>query len=178
MYLVIMPTEKASNFTEQKHLLELVPKVLKNPDDYPDVKVWTITNDNTMWHEFTSTYSVPDEQYLTRFFFVAGATASNNSSIGNCLDNVWFSKELPPPSPGYGRLQITKTVKGLTSDEMKNYEVTVDIEGETENTIKLNNFGGPQEDGSYSKTEEMELKAGTKSVSYTHLDVYKRQVYP
>lgn len=73
------------------------------------------------WTESNGTYKIPDGQYLTRFFFAAISTASGNSekakTMGNLLDDVWFSQNVAPPTPGTGRVTVTKRFYGLTRAE-------------------------------------------------------------
>lgn len=63
----------------------------------------TITDDNVQWYRHTGDYDVSENQYLTRFFFVAGETAFDKNggdgktkagTVGNHLDNVSFSETL------------------------------------------------------------------------------------
>ena len=75
------------------------------------------------WTESNGTYTIPNGQYLTRFFFAAISTASGNSekakTWGNLLDDVWFSQNVAPPTPGTGRVTVTKKFYGLTEAEAK-----------------------------------------------------------
>ena len=75
------------------------------------------------WTESSDTYKIPDGQYLTRFFFAAISTASGNSekakTMGNLLDDVWFSQNVAPPTSGTGRVTVTKKFYGLTEAEAK-----------------------------------------------------------
>lgn len=75
------------------------------------------------WTESNGTYKIPDGQYLTRFFFAAISTASGNSekakTMGNLLDDVWFSQNVAPPTPGTGRVTVTKKFYGLTEAEAR-----------------------------------------------------------
>lgn len=74
------------------------------------------------WNTRTGTYTVPEGQYLTRFFFVAVDTVfqSGNLRVGNLLDDVWFAQDAPPaPTDGSGRITVTKKFYGLTEDEAK-----------------------------------------------------------
>lgn len=71
------------------------------------------------WTESSGTYKIPDGQYLTRFFFAAISTASGNKTMGNLLDDVWFSQNVAPPTPGTGRVTVTKKFYGLTEAEAK-----------------------------------------------------------
>ena len=75
------------------------------------------------WTESSGTYKIPDGQYLTRFLFAAISTASGNSekakTMGNLLDDVWFSQNVAPPTSGTGRVTVTKKFYGLTEAEAK-----------------------------------------------------------
>lgn len=81
------------------------------------VTVWRLTSDGTQWHDYESTYSVPEGQYLTRFLFGAVSTASNDITIGNLLDDVGFS-QTPPIRDDSGNLQIIKNVDGMNLEEV------------------------------------------------------------
>lgn len=73
------------------------------------------------WRKNEGKYTVPNGQYLTRFFFAAIDTASSvfGHSVGNLLDDVWFSQNVAPPTSGTGRVTVTKKFYGLTEDEAK-----------------------------------------------------------
>lgn len=74
------------------------------------------------WRKNEGTYTVPKGQYLTRFFFAAIDTATSSThghSVGNLLDDVWFSQNVAPPTSGTGRVTVTKKFYGLTEDEAK-----------------------------------------------------------
>lgn len=74
------------------------------------------------WNTRTDTYTVPEGQYLTRFFFVAvdSVFQSGNLRVGNLLDDVWFAQDAPPaPTDGSGQITVTKKFYGLTEDEAK-----------------------------------------------------------
>ena len=68
---------------------------------------------NTDWHYYTGNFSIPQDQYLTRFFFVAGETASGNPTMGNFLDNIQLSDSVPSPNHGQATAIVQKTVNGL-----------------------------------------------------------------
>lgn len=75
------------------------------------------------WNNRSGTYTVPEGQYLTRFFFVAVDTVFQDGDlrVGNLLDDVWFAQDAPPaPTDGSGRITVTKKFYGLTEDEAKN----------------------------------------------------------
>lgn len=74
------------------------------------------------WKKNEGKYTVPTGQYLTRFFFAAIDTATSSRygySVGNLLDDVWFSQSVAPPTSGTGRVTVTKKFYGLTEDEAK-----------------------------------------------------------
>lgn len=62
------------------------------------------TSDGTLYGEWNSregTFTVPEGQYLTRFFFMAQKTvkqtygADRGITVGNLLDKVWFTQDIP-----------------------------------------------------------------------------------
>lgn len=127
MYLVIMPTEKAEDYVFtgfQDHINELM-KELEDSGYY----VKKITDDDKNWYQSIGDYIVGEGQYLTRFFFVSGETMSGNRTVGNHLDKVSFGSDIPEPDPNKGHLIITKKVTGLTPEEVKDYELDLEIEG-------------------------------------------------
>ena len=68
---------------------------------------------NTDWLYYTGNFSIPANQYLTRFFFVAGDTESGNPTMGNFLDDIKLSDSVPAPNYGQATAIIQKTVEGL-----------------------------------------------------------------
>ena len=50
--------------------------------------------DYTKWKSYQGTYTVPAGQYLTRFFFAATVSVTDNLAGGNMIDAVSFSEEL------------------------------------------------------------------------------------
>lgn len=72
---------------------------------------YTYTNSCT-WQTHSGTYTIPAGQYNTTYFFVAASTAAGDDTIGNHIDNVWFSTEAAPPAPNDAKLTLTKTVYG------------------------------------------------------------------
>ena len=80
------------------------------------------------WNHYSGTYTVGENQYLTTFFFVAvdtGSTASNSETIGNLLDNVYFTSEPVPATPDTANLTVTKKVEGLGLNDSENEYCTV-----------------------------------------------------
>ena len=117
MAVVIMATKDAEKITTQAQLEQAIQDIQNNPNKYPGASVTTdLKGYAKTWTTHTGDYTVPDGQYMTRYFFVAIATFTSDKTVGNQIDNVWFSTELPPPQAGMGRLTITKKVYGLTLD--------------------------------------------------------------
>lgn len=97
-------------------------------EDLSGYRKWSLIDmyakySTSSWTESNGTYKIPDGQYLTRFFFAAISTASGNSekakTMGNLLDDVWFSQNVAPPTPGTGRVTVTKKFYGLTEAEAR-----------------------------------------------------------
>lgn len=99
-------------------------------EDLSGTRKWDQVNcyakySTSSWTESSDTYKIPDGQYLTRFFFAAISTASDDDqtnqtkTMGNLLDDVWFSQNVAPPTSGTGRVTVTKKFYGLTEAEAK-----------------------------------------------------------
>lgn len=107
-------------------------------------------SDKGDWSNYAGTYTVPDGQYVTRFFFVAVDTASNDSSVGNLIDYVGFGSHPRPPEQDEGLLAIRKVVKGFQPDAAgaADYSVTVHVQGDgIDRDVVLTNF--TNEDGDW-----------------------------
>lgn len=123
MYLCIVSDTRAMQyFSNTESLRSHVKQVLGNATvhDADGLYIQKISDDTT-WGKYTGTYTVPEGQYLTRFFFLSeeytGGGLAGNPTLGNFLDNVWFSQELPDPSSNDGTITIQKTVRGdLTAE--------------------------------------------------------------
>ena len=102
------------------------------------------------WTESNGTYKIPDGQYLTRFFFAAISTATNIKTMGNLLDDVWFSQNVAPPTSGTGRVTVTKKFYGLTMAEAKtlgnsgfiSYDQSVAVRGIADQALTPVDFSG------------------------------------
>lgn len=57
----------------------------------------TATSDNNGWEPYSGTYTIPANQYVTRFEFEAVSTGSGIDAAGNFVDDVKFA--LPPCVP-------------------------------------------------------------------------------
>lgn len=152
MALVIAPLKAVEEKTSQGALEEYIKEQLgAQTIDAPD---GFITNDGVFirtfsdgqeWNTKSGKFKVPENQFLTRFFFVAVSTSTGNLSVGNLLDYVWFSSENIPPADGKGRLEIVKTISGLSKDEatqlIKNDFISYQIgEGSDAKNAKLSNL--------------------------------------
>ncbi len=135
MYLVIMPTSEAEkeNLTTQENLRRYLGEMSVNIDqEYENVGsqilkneegicVVRITSNDQQWHEVRGTganHYMPTSS-LTRFFFVAGATASGNNTVGNFLDDVHFTQSVLEPAEDEFTLNIEKKFEGLGSEELQ-----------------------------------------------------------
>lgn len=151
MAMVIAPLELVKDVTTQAQLESLLGEwhngenhITKNNkrytvyvyeataaiEDLSGTRKWDQVNcyakySTSSWTESSDTYKIPDGQYLTRFFFAAISTASDDDqtnqtkTMGNLLDDVWFSQNVAPPTSGTGRVTVTKKFYGLTEAEAK-----------------------------------------------------------
>lgn len=137
MFLVIMPTKDSKDLITQEQLesklKDLGVDVEKYDSDEADtilykdngILVVRITSNDQNWHEVTKIAGYTPTESVTRFFFVAGSTAATRqnvergNTIGNFLDDVWFSQKLPDVKPNQFTLQIKKEVEGLGNEEFQ-----------------------------------------------------------
>ena len=119
------------------------------------------TGQQDAWTVYKGSYTVPEGQYVTRFFFVGRDAES--SSVGNLVDSVWFSRELPQPDPDRGNLKITKTLTGIPAAGIvpETFEFVVTGENGFSQTAKL-----PTQAGSWETTLS-NLVIGTYTVTET-----------
>ena len=86
-----------------------------------------ITDDKGAWGVHNGSYDVPAGQYVSRFFFVAVASAGGDSAEGikrgNLIDRVWFSTDPVPPVSGSGTLRIIKTLQKADDSAMTPGEI-------------------------------------------------------
>lgn len=158
---------------------------------------WYAKYSTSSWTESNGTYKIPDGQYLTRFFFAAISTASGNSekakTMGNLLDDVWFSQSVAPPTSGTGRVTVTKKFYGLTEAEAKtlgdsgfiSYDKSVDHHGIADQALTTVDFSnglwgnGYDENGAYvsvSHVFDEVVEANTDYTYYFAEDVSKADV--
>ena len=169
----------------QREKAELVPYKLRNgtyANETVTVTIYKITTESEItqnyygqwtstgqWDWYNDDYTVPAGQYATRFFFAAGETtmSAEFNTVGNLIDEVWFSTALPPPAPDKANLQITKNVLGVTDEDKYNGTFSFTISGPSLNDSFT--LGG---DGSWSKAFQ-DLEPGTYTITEANpSDVY------
>ena len=116
---------------------------------------------NTDWHYYTGNFSIPEEQYLTRFFFVAGDTASGSATMGNFLDDIKLSDSVPSPNYGQATAIVQKTVTGLDTLP-QDYAVHIDT---TYTVTKYNSTVRSVDKNSDYDRYRTEIDASGKAVS-------------
>lgn len=184
MYLVIAPADEVENITTQGDLDTLIQMIesgqsgCSQEDGY---YLFEASDGNSAWSTYrsdiskgASPYEVPDGQYLTRFFFVSGDTASRKNgkvdrTCGNLLDNVLFTTEMLPPNKGTANLKIEKVVQGVADEDIDKYSVDLTLSGEGfSKKVTISRFA-PQGDGTYVGTAQVtvdEIAAnGSKTVT-------------
>lgn len=157
MALVIAPVDVAEEIAEELENASRLPEnqapweIQRILDEYAKKGfVKYFESDKGDWSNYEGTYTVPDGQYVTRFFFVAVDTASNDSSVGNLIDYVGFGSHPRPPEQDEGLLAIRKVVKGFQPDAAgaADYSVTVHVQGDgIDRDVVLTNF--TNEDGDW-----------------------------
>lgn len=125
MYVIIAPVEKVQNVITQADLEE----VRSDPETYGATVRKLTTHTSWGWKNYTGEYTVPGGQCLTRYFFMSGATASSDNTIGNHIDRVYFDTTVPPAAPGTASLEITKHVTGdLSQSELNALKASLQFE--------------------------------------------------
>lgn len=169
MYVVIMSTKLAedNDITTQEKVID----VINHTSNYPGADVVKITDDNIKWYYHDGTYQVPSGQYLTRYFFVAGETAFDKYSpgssllgtVGNHLDDIHFSTQLPPPDEGKVNLQITKTIVGLDKTSAEELLKKMSFKINNNEVIAGTRFGEliGNDDGSFTAMYQASYDIGT-----------------
>lgn len=184
MYLVIAPADKVEDITTQDELDTLIRQIESGQSGYRQEDgyyLFKASDGNFAWSTYrsdisegASPYEVPDGQYLTRFFFVSGDTASRKNgkvdrTCGNLLDNVLFTTEMLPPNKGTANLMIEKVVQGVADEDIDKYSVDLTLSGEGfSKKVTISRFA-PQGDGTYVGTAQVtvdEIAAnGSKTVT-------------
>lgn len=193
MYLVIMPTSVAMTAgTGKKELKtqEQLKKYLSNKginidmsysrkgnalmykEDSDGVLVLRVTSDDQNWNTIKETAGYVAKSYLTRFFFVAGKTASGYNTVGNFLDNVGFSQKLPPANPGQYSIAVKKSFSGLSEaqiDTLKD-KLTFTIRVYNEDGSEVNDNKEVSLKDTTFTLRDMEYNSSTKTYSKTFTD--------
>lgn len=130
MYLIIAPTVKASEYKTQEQIKKLIDsnnRAELEAQGYFFMPVST-SIDKKGWNVKRGEYTVPSGQYLTNFFFVAYSTASGDATVGNLLDDVSFSTEMPAPNPEYANIEFRKIVEGIRPEHLSVYRVKIKLQ--------------------------------------------------
>ena len=163
MALVIMPVDTADELTKELEDVSedssAIRQILNRYQDQGFIQYFE--DGQGSWARYDGEYTVPEGQYVTRFFFVAvdtGATGNRANTTGNLLDRVGFGTDVPAPDADEGQLTITKVVSGVTPPENYSVEVAVDGEGSAnDQTITLSNFT-LRSDGTYSASRTITIR--------------------
>ena len=170
MALVIMPANEADTLTVQLEeasnspsQIEQILDQYKNQGGY----VKYITDETSSWNYHSGTYTVPEDQYLTRFFFVAVSTGSNSATVGNLLDDVKFSSTPAEPQQDQANITVTNVVEGYVPGN--DYTVGINLSGNDVSAYNhvLTTFR--QSDGTYqsSYTFTIDVTNQTKTINIT-----------
>lgn len=167
MAVVMMPESKAKSITTQEQLQQ----VLNNPSDYDATVASNLSAPQGVWITHSGQYTIPKGQYETRFFFMAVSTYNDKNYIGNHIDNVWFSQQIPPASAEKPYFTLTKHVVGLTEDDLQllSGKLTFTVQKstnssftnpETVKTYTATNLGSwtSNEDGSWTLSARISMK--------------------
>ena len=202
MAMVIMPADQADAVAQDlqdaarayrnnpQQASQAIQEILDRLKNQPGCYVYEATDstyaEERDWQTHESTtetaYTVPNDQYLTRFFFVSvdaaydkrsDAVRSKYGTVGNLIDDVWFSTKVPEPDDDEAQLTVRKTVEGL--DDLSGYSVTMTVqpEGEQPQTITLNKFA-PNADGTYTATTTINYKVAAND-GYKEVTVSETQ---
>lgn len=190
MYVLITSTETAQEITTQDDVDKIVVewKNANEPVDYNGIRIVEISDDNRDWYQSEGQYVVPSNQYLTRFFFAAGETAYDSSSqadpnlkgtVGNHLDDVWFSPSLPKPSEDKANLVVTKVLDGVADLDKDKAEFSFEVKDSEDKVVesfKLNLASGwskafkDLEPGQYTITEVTDPSTVLGDLGYVYMD--------
>lgn len=195
MAMVIMPAAQADKVAQDlqdaadtyrdnpQQASQAIQAILDGLKNQPGCYVYEAT-DSTYdkegdWQTHKSTtetaYTVPNGQYLTRFFFVSvdaaydkrgDAVRSKYGTVGNLIDDVWFSTKVPEPDDDEAQLTVRKTVEGL--DDLSGYSVTMTVqpedEGEPARTITFDSSKfTANTDGTYTATTTITYKVAANN---------------
>ena len=140
-----MSSEQAQNITTQAQVLDVV----NHKENYPGAMVATYTDGDRSWTTHQGTYTVASNQYSTRFFFVAGSTASNIATVGNFIDNVRFTRDRLTPVAGTANVTVTKTITGLSAADAETLANKLSFKVGDVRTLSYNDMTWTYENGVY-----------------------------
>ena len=135
----------AKNITTQVQVLDVV----NHKENYPGAMVATYTDGDRSWTTHQGTYTVASNQYSTRFFFVAGSTASNDPTVGNFIDNVRFTRDRLTPVAGTANVTVTKTITGLSAADAEALANKLSFKVGNVSTLSYNDMTWTYENGVY-----------------------------
>lgn len=193
MYVLIMSAEEADELLTSDQGGTAQEKVRNYIEDNPGALneyIWEIS-DRAEWGSHGGDYVVPENQFLTRFFFVAGDTVFSGlpgsvqdqydstaqpKSVGNFIDNVTFNKNVPPPSAQHGNLQITKYVEGvqyLPGDYQVEFTLSKDGESVDTVTIQATEF-----ENDAAEVTILNLEPGEYTITETNVSTVDGYILP
>mgnify|MGYP005755556867 CR=1 FL=1 len=130
MSVVIMPTNlaltKGDNGGEidtQEELDEYLSNLTDEQKAELGIYEKEYTSDDQSWHYYEEIGAYTAKASLTRFFFVARETSHGDVTVGNFLDGVGFSQELPPVKADEFTLELKKEFDGLDGASLSLDEV-------------------------------------------------------
>lgn len=168
MYLLVAPTKEVEDLKTQAQLRQRVNDYFADEEGYKSKGYYlrTILDDTSEWGKWEGDYTVPEGNYLTRMFFVAGNTGSGLATVGNYIDAVSFSPLLPDPDPGYGNIEISKTVTGISDEDIKSYRLRVDVTSDNQSKNFEFDFSNAKKisDGTYKISDSITVPS---DVTYT-----------
>lgn len=168
MAVVMMPESSAKSITTQAELLG----VLNDPSSYGATVASNLSAQQGVWTTHSGQYTIPEGQYETRFFFMAVSTYNDKDYIGNHIDNVWFSQQIPPASSEKPYFTLTKHVVGpLTEGDLRllSGKLTFTVQKSTDSsftspetvkTYTATNLGGwtRNDDGSWTLSARISMR--------------------
>lgn len=89
--------------------------------------IQTMTTGNSEWKVYSGEYIVPENQFKTRFQFEAVKTANGNNSMGNFIDNVVFTSDLPSEDFDLKKYYLNETRTGGYNLNGDTIEYTVKV---------------------------------------------------
>lgn len=167
MKVIIAPADEVQNITTQQRLLDFIirhPEYVQKPAGSSNDG--TIKSNTSNWTTYNGTYQVADGQYVTRFFFVS----LDGDTLGNLLDDISFSRNIPEPDKGTGNLTVTKQVVGM--DEIPDdYEVVIKVNDgygtQRQTTLTKSNFQWNPDDQVWKASYVFQnLPVGTNDTRY------------